>query len=209
VEWLDICMPAVLVGQAVGRWGNFFNQEAYGRPTDLGFGVKIAAEHRLPPYNDMVAYPPDQLFHATFLYESLWNIVGFGLILLIERRLRPRLRTGDSALFYAIWYGIGRFWVEGLRTDSLCTNGIGGECADALRTAQIASVLLIVVGVVGLVINHMRRLPPPAPTAADEQDPAPEPPAELPAPSEGVAPAAVEVEPGGLTPAHEGPPERS
>jgi phosphatidylglycerol:prolipoprotein diacylglycerol transferase len=168
VEWVDILLPTVLIGQAAGRWGNFFNQEAYGRPTDLGFGVKIAPEHRLPPYNDMNTYGPDTLFHATFLYESVWNLVGFGLIVAIERRFKSWLRTGDSALMYAIWYGAGRFWVEGLRTDSLCTNGIGGSCEDALRTAQVVSILLFAGGIIGMIINHLRRPPAPAaPVAAD------------------------------------------
>jgi phosphatidylglycerol---prolipoprotein diacylglyceryl transferase len=157
LRWLDICAPAVLVGQAFGRWGNFFNQEAYGRPTSLPVGVRIDAEHRLPPYNDMQRYPADTLFHATFLYESFWNLGGFGLLLWLERRLAGRLHDGDIVLLYAIWYGLGRLWIEGLRTDSLCTNGIGGECAAALRTAQVVSLLLIVGGSVGLYLNHRRR----------------------------------------------------
>lgn len=166
IEFLDICMPGFLLAQAIGRWGNFMNQEAYGRPTSLPIGVTIDADRRLPPYNDMATYPPGTLFHATFLYESVWNVAGAGLLLWLERRLRGWLRTGDIALLYAIWYGIGRFWIEGLRTDSLCTNGIGGECGGALRTAQIVSLLLVTIGVVGMIYNHQRRLPP----AADADD---------------------------------------
>ncbi|GAB4180377.1 MAG: prolipoprotein diacylglyceryl transferase [Roseiflexaceae bacterium] len=172
VEWLDICLPTVLVAQAVGRWGNFFNQEAYGRPTDLGFGVLIDADRRLFPYDNMSEYPPNTLFHPTFLYESIWNVSGFGLLMLIERQFGKRLRTGDMALMYAIWYGIGRFWIEGLRTDSLCTNGVGGECAEALRTAQIASVLLVAIGAIGLIINHLRKLPPAPPAQPADERPA-------------------------------------
>src|SRR4029079_17071728 len=178
VQFLDICMPGFLLAQAVGRWGNFFNQEAYGRPTNLPFGVTIDPEHRLPPFNDMQTYPPGQLFHATFLYESLWNLSGVGLLLLLERRLRGWLRAGDIALFYAIYYGIGRLWIEGLRTDSLCTNGVGGSCSNALRAAQVVSILLIIGGLIGLFINHRRTLTPveivraagslAAPTAPDE-----------------------------------------
>src|SRR4051812_45057176 len=80
-EFLDICMPGFLLAQAVGRWGNFFNQEAYGRPTTLPFGVTIDADRRLAPFTDMAQYPPNTLFHATFLYESLWNLVGAGMLL--------------------------------------------------------------------------------------------------------------------------------
>jgi phosphatidylglycerol:prolipoprotein diacylglycerol transferase len=158
LEFVDITVPTILIGQAIGRWGNFMNQEAYGRPTTLPFGVTIDADHRLPPYNDMATYPPDTLFHATFLYESLWNLAGFGLLMWLERRLRDWRRPGDLGLFYAIYYGVGRLWIEGLRTDSLCTNGIGGSCSDALRTAQVVSLLLIVGGLIGLFINHRRSL---------------------------------------------------
>jgi phosphatidylglycerol---prolipoprotein diacylglyceryl transferase len=158
IEWLDICLPTMLLAQAIGRWGNFFNQEAYGRPTTLPFGVTIDQDRRLPPFNDMQQYPPNQLFHATFLYESLWNIGGLGVILWLERRLKGWLRTGDSALMYLVVYGVGRFWIEGLRTDSLCTNGVGGDCAGALRAAQVVSLLLIAGGLIGLYINHRRRL---------------------------------------------------
>ncbi|MBK9710468.1 MAG: prolipoprotein diacylglyceryl transferase [Kouleothrix sp.] len=173
IEFLDICMPGFLLAQAVGRWGNFFNQEAYGRPTSLPFGVRIDLDRRLPPYNDPIKYPPDILFHATFLYESLWNVTGAGLLLWLERRLRGWLRTGDIALFYAIWYGIGRFWIEALRTDSLCTNGVGGECGGALRTAQVVSLLLIAGGLIGIYINHRRALPPPRPADLPSDSPAP------------------------------------
>ncbi|HMO55819.1 MAG TPA: prolipoprotein diacylglyceryl transferase [Roseiflexaceae bacterium] len=158
IEWLDICLPTVLLAQAVGRWGNFFNQEAYGRPSELGFGLVIDAEHRVEPFRDMQAYPRETtLFHPTFLYESIWNLVGFGLLIWIERRFGKRLRPGDMALGYAIVYGAGRFWIEGLRTDSLCTSGVGGGCDESLRVAQIASLFLLIGGVVGVVINHLRR----------------------------------------------------
>lgn len=158
IRIIDIALPTMLVAQAIGRWGNFMNQEAYGRPTSLPFGVVIDADRRLPPYNDMQKYPPDTLFHATFLYESVYNLVGFGVIMWLERRLRGWLRTGDVALMYAIWYGFGRFWVEGLRTDSLCTNGIGGSCEGALRAAQIASLLLFFGGLIGIFLNHRFRI---------------------------------------------------
>lgn len=158
IEWLDIVMPTFLLAQAIGRWGNFFNQEAYGQPSNLGFGVVIDAPNRLAPYNDLDKYPASTLFHPTFLYESLWNLLGVGLLVLIERRYRDILRRGDMVLFYAIIYGTGRLWIEGLRVDSLCTDLIGGGCDESLRVAQIASIVLIVGGVIGLWINHARHI---------------------------------------------------
>lgn len=152
--FLDIAMPPFLLAQAIGRWGNFMNQEAYGGPTSLGFGVLIDEERRIGPYRDMQQFPPDTLFHATFLYESVWNLIGFGILLWLERRLRDWLRPLDIALFYAIWYGLGRFWIEGFRTDSLCLSGIGGACEGSLRVAQVVSLLLVAGGVIGLLINH-------------------------------------------------------
>ncbi len=154
--WLDICMPPFLLAQAIGRWGNFMNQEAYGRPTPFSVGVQIDAANRVDPYRDMAQYPPTTLFHPTFLYESLWNLAGVGLLVALGRRWHTRLRPGDLALGYAIIYGAGRFWIEGLRTDSLCSNGDGGACADALRVAQVASLVLIGIGIVGLALNHRR-----------------------------------------------------
>lgn len=162
-QWGDITMPTVLIGQVFGRFGNFFNQEAYGRAIQGNFppfGLKIDEQYRLPPYQDMTQFPYNTtFFHATFLYEATWNAIGFGLLMWLERRLRGWRRTGDMVAFYAIWYGIGRFWVESFRVDSLCTSGIGGSCEGSLRTAQIASLLLVAIGVVGLIINHRRSGP--------------------------------------------------
>lgn len=166
-EWVDICIPGLLLGQAVGRWGNFMNQEAYGRPTELPLGVIIDPDRRVVPFRDMQQYPPDTLFHATFLYESVWNLLGVGLMLWLDRKLgtfkpqiRQWLRTGDLIFIYFIIYSIGRLFIEGLRTDSLCGNGVGGSCDGSIRVAQLASILLIAAGIIGLVVNHMRQSPP-------------------------------------------------
>ncbi len=156
LEWADIGAPCVPIGQALGRWGNFFNQEAYGRPTTLPWGLNIDAEHRLRPY-DQAPYGPETRFHPTFLYESFWNVGVLVALVLVERRFRRRLLRGDLAMLYGILYSIGRFWVEGLRTDSLCSNGIGGSCAGALRTAQVVSLVAIVVLALILAIRHLRQ----------------------------------------------------
>lgn len=160
-DWGDVCAPGLLLGQAIGRWGNFFNQEAYGRPTELPIGVRIDPQYRLPPFTDMQQYPLDTLFHATFLYESLWNLAGVGLLLLADRRFghgaptgQRRLRPGDLIFLYAIIYSLGRFWIEGLRLDSLY--------AGPLRMAQVVSLALILLGALALLLNHRRSALPPA-----------------------------------------------
>lgn len=176
-DWFDVCVPAYLLGQAIGRWGNFFNQEAYGRPTSLPIGVRIDPEYRLPPYTNLQQYPVDTLFHATFLYESLWNFAGAGLLFWADRRYgfgaapgKRRLRPGDLLFLYAIIYSAGRFWIEGLRTDSLCWNGVGGSCEGSLRMAQVMSLVFIALGAIALFVNHRRPLPPPpAEEAGDKQ----------------------------------------
>ncbi len=160
-DWLDVCVPGFLLAQSIGRWGNFFNQEAYGRPTDLPFGLRIDPEYRLPPYNDLNAYPITTLFHPTFLYESVWNAIGVGILLWLDRRygrLAPpeqrRLHPGDLLFLYGIIYSSGRFWIEGLRTDSLCISGIGGSCERSFRVAQLVSIVTIALCAVLLIINH-------------------------------------------------------
>jgi phosphatidylglycerol:prolipoprotein diacylglycerol transferase len=146
LTWLDICVPTLLIGQAIGRWGNFFNQEAYGRPTTLPWGLDIAPEHRIPPYDNLQQYPPSTRFHPAFLYESLWNASALLLILWIERRFRGWLKPGDSALLYGVLYSTGRFFTEGLRTDSLCVGPytLDGSCAGGLRIAQLVSLAALV-----------------------------------------------------------------
>ncbi|KPV50533.1 diacylglyceryl transferase, partial [Kouleothrix aurantiaca] len=147
LTWLDICMPTLLVGQAIGRWGNFFNQEAYGRPTTLPWGLDIPPGHRIPPYDNLTQYPPSTRFHPTFLYESLWDAGALLLVLWIERRFRARLRPGDSALLYGVLYSAGRFFTEGLRTDSLCVGActLDGSCTGGLRIAQLVSLASLLV----------------------------------------------------------------
>ena len=164
--WADICMPTFLLGQGIGRWGYFFNQEAYGRPTNLPIGVIIDDVNRVPPYTNMALYPAEMLFHATFLYESLWNVTGAGLLFWLDRRFgvgaaseRRRLRPGDLLFLYLIIYSSGRLWIEGLRIDSLCGDGVGGDCLGSFRVAQIVSMILIALGAIGLLANHWRRPP--------------------------------------------------
>jgi phosphatidylglycerol:prolipoprotein diacylglycerol transferase len=136
--WLmaDIVMPALILGQAIGRWGNFFNSEAFGRPTDLPWKLFIPVDRRPPEFAS------ESYFHPTFLYESLWNVGVFAILMFLFFRF-PKIRTGTLTMTYAIAYSLGRFWIEGLRTDSLMVG--------SLRTAQIISLVAIALGVLGLV----------------------------------------------------------
>ncbi len=101
--------PAIPLAQAIGRWGNWFNQELFGKPTDLPWALEVDAD-KIPP-----GYPPGTTFHPTFLYESLWNFGLFGVLLLIDRRMS--LGPGRLMAVYVMGYGLGRLWVEGLRID--------------------------------------------------------------------------------------------
>jgi prolipoprotein diacylglyceryl transferase len=108
-ELLDVVAPAIPVGQAIGRLGNWFNQELFGGPTDLPWGLEIDAAHRPAGYADVAT------FHPTFLYEALWNLAVAALLIAIERRWHPR--PGQLFAGYIAGYAAGRFWVEALRID--------------------------------------------------------------------------------------------
>ncbi|MFN3926275.1 MAG: prolipoprotein diacylglyceryl transferase [Pseudanabaenaceae cyanobacterium] len=131
----DIVMPALILGQAIGRWGNFFNSEAFGTPTDLPWKLYIPYDHRPSEYRNF------EFFHPTFLYESLWNLMVFVILVTLWRRF-PQMRPGTLVMVYLIGYSLGRVWIEGLRTDSLFFFG--------LRIAQLVSVAAIVLGAIGL-----------------------------------------------------------
>jgi phosphatidylglycerol:prolipoprotein diacylglycerol transferase len=136
----DLVAPALILGQAIGRWGNFFNSEAFGSPTDLPWKLLIPVDRR-PTGLDAIAY-----YHPTFLYESLWNLLVFVLLLVLffqDLKGKPALKTGTLFLLYLLCYGIGRFWIEALRTDSLMLDG--------LRVAQLVSLIEIILGTAGLV----------------------------------------------------------
>jgi phosphatidylglycerol:prolipoprotein diacylglycerol transferase len=138
-QLLDLVAPSLILGQAIGRWGNFFNSEAFGNPTDLPWKLFI------PPANRPLPYIAVDYFHPTFLYESLWNLGVFILLiaLFFWGLKRPdRLKVGTLTLVYAIAYSLGRFWIEGLRTDSLMFG--------PLKMAQMISLVGIAIGVFGL-----------------------------------------------------------
>lgn len=109
----DVVVPGVLLAQAVGRWGNWFNQELFGRTTDLPWGLQIDTEQQHQPLP--VGATENTLFHPTFLYESVWNLIGFIALILLFRRFQ--FRQGLIAWSYVAYYALGRFWVESLRID--------------------------------------------------------------------------------------------
>lgn len=138
LDFLDIAAPGVMIAQSIGRWGNFINQEAYG-------GAVKSLDY-LPGFIRDQMYIDGSYRQPTFLYESLWNLLGFVIILVLRRR--PRLlKQGDVTFFYLIWYGLGRFVIEGLRTDSLMLAG--------LRVSQWLSLALVVLG--SFLITYRRK----------------------------------------------------
>lgn len=116
--YLDGLGIGIPLGQAIGRWANFINQELYGPPTALPWGLRIDLVHRIPPYHDLARFPESTRFHPLFLYESLWNLIGFAVIFWLSRRFAGKLRPGSLFLCYLIWYPLGRFFIEFIRTDS-------------------------------------------------------------------------------------------
>lgn len=136
----DLVVPSLALGQTIGRWGNFFNSEAFGAPTNLPWRLYI------PVSNRPVEYLTSEYFHPTFLYESIWNLLVCMLLLglFFWGLKRPnRLSVGTLSLVYLIAYSCGRIWIEGLRTDSLMLG--------PLRVAQVISLVMISLGVLGLV----------------------------------------------------------
>jgi phosphatidylglycerol:prolipoprotein diacylglycerol transferase len=158
---LDVLVPAVALGQAIGRWGNFFNSEAFGLPTDLPWRLTI------PIQNRPVEFLQQSGFHPTFLYESLWNLGVCALLLLLFRqasRGQLQLPAGTLSCIYLMAYSGGRVWIEGLRLDPLCLFSEPPFCAGGLRMAQLMSLLLIALGGLGLwwLIGRRRSLPDPS-----------------------------------------------
>jgi len=158
---LDVLVPSVALGQAIGRWGNFFNSEAFGLPTDLPWKLTI------PLVNRPAEFLNQSGFHPTFLYESLWNLgVVLLLLVLFRRGIQGKLRLPAGALscVYLVSYSSGRLWIEALRIDPLCLVGTPPFCEGGLRMAQLVSLLLIALGSAGLYWLYGRNQPLPDPS---------------------------------------------
>jgi phosphatidylglycerol:prolipoprotein diacylglycerol transferase len=146
---LDILAPYVLLAQSIGRWGNFINQEAHGEAVTRTFLENLY----LPKFIIDQMQINGTYYHPTFLYESLWSLLGFAIIIMLRNR-KNLLRRGEVALSYVIWYSVGRFFIEGMRTDSLWMG-------DFLRVSQGLSLLLFV-GAIAIWIYRRRDYPPKA-----------------------------------------------
>jgi prolipoprotein diacylglyceryl transferase len=155
-QLLDVVAPAIPVAQAIGRLGNWFNQELYGRPTNLPWALHISPEHRPAGYEHIATY------HPTFLYEALWNLALAGLLILYERR-HPNARPGRLFALYVAGYALGRLWVEALRIDP--ASRIAG-----LRVNIWVSILALAASAAWLVATRHRTPEPGAPQATSTPD---------------------------------------
>ncbi|MDG0791564.1 prolipoprotein diacylglyceryl transferase [Cohnella ginsengisoli] len=165
----DICAPGLITGQMIGRWGNFMNQEAHGGEVSEHF---LRHTLHLPNWLVNQMYINGAFYHPTFLYESLWSLAGLGLLLIVRRL--PRLKAGEIFMGYLIWYSLGRFFVEGVRTDSLAFAGpdwlasairslwspmnfFGWGAMEAGKNIRISQLLAIgIIGVALLLIAYRR-----------------------------------------------------
>ena len=134
LAFADAIAPGVLLAQAIGRWGNYFNQELFGKPTDLPWALEIERPNPAIP----AGLPDSSVFHPTFAYEFLWSLVGFALLLILDKRFD--LRWGRLFALYLSYYSIGRFWIEGIRIDP-------SEIFLGLRTNQWSAILTLAIGV--------------------------------------------------------------
>ena len=143
---LDLLIPSLSIGQSIGRWGNFFNNEAFGTPTNFPWKLFI------PLQNRPIEFVDSEFFHPTFLYESLWNLIIFMILIYIFNKQTKinSIKPGLISCIYLITYSFGRFWIEGLRTDPLCLGGYPPFCEGGLRIAQFISIFLFSSGIIWL-----------------------------------------------------------
>jgi phosphatidylglycerol:prolipoprotein diacylglycerol transferase len=140
---IDAIVPGVALAQAIGRWGNFFNQELYGKPTNLPWKIYIDPAHRVQGYQNYSYFTP------LFLYESLWNLLNMAILLWMARRFEKWLKAGDLFYIYMIMYSIGRFFLEFLRVDASQVGGLNFNQTFVVFVALGAGVFLF--------LNHRRR----------------------------------------------------
>lgn len=151
-EYADVAGPALLIAQAIGRFGNFINQELYGPPTNLPWGILIEPQNRLLEYSDLSLYPVDTRFHPTFLYESLWLLAGFIILVVLNNRYRNQWRSGTLFGLFLIWWGTGRAWVELFRPDQV-------TIGDSFVTYSMVVAILIALSGVFVLLSRYDKLP--------------------------------------------------
>ena len=169
VSYLDAVAPGILLAQAIGRWGNYFNNELFGLPTNLPWGLEISSSNPAYP----AGLPDGVLFHPTFLYESIWSLVGVALLLAADKRFN--LRWGRMIGLYLVYYSIGRIWVEAIRIDP-------SEIVLGLRINIWSAIISIAVGLAVMIIQSRRHtglelsayLPGKEPAASKDSVPEPE-----------------------------------
>jgi phosphatidylglycerol:prolipoprotein diacylglycerol transferase len=135
--WADIIAPGLALAQAIGRWGNFVNQEVYGSPSNLPWAITIDPQHRLAEFKDIATY------HPLFLYESIFNLLNMGLLLWLNRKMSHKLREGDVFLSYLVTYPIFRFFLEFLRLDHSYVGGVNANQTLMLVIALASAGLII------------------------------------------------------------------
>ncbi len=151
LDWLDLSVVGLALGQSIGRWGNFFNQELYGRPTNLPWAIHIDPIYRLPDY---VGF---ERFHPAFLYESLWSLLTFLVLLRLARRYAARLLPGELMAIYLIAYAVGRILLETVRLDSRAIPFFGLETG--LAVATLVSLTIAFVAAAAVIIRRYVRRP--------------------------------------------------
>ncbi len=148
---LDCLAPGLLVAQAIGRLGNWFNQELYGKPTTLPWGLKLNEKSDAIGHSEIcyqgTACPSGTLFHPTFLYEMIWNLIGAALIIYLGHKLADRLKAGQQFAMYLMWYGLGRTWIENVRIN-YSTVILG------LRTNVWTAIIVFVLGCILFVVLY-------------------------------------------------------
>ncbi len=147
IEWTDIAVVGLALGQSIGRWGNFINQELYGKPSDLPWAVHI------DPLNRLNEYVEFERFHPTFLYESIWNFAAFLILLRLAHRYRKSLRSGDLLALYLVFYSVGRIVMELFRLDSRTVSLAGVNTG--LPVATLISIIVAIPMAILLIYRHL------------------------------------------------------
>jgi len=145
---LDAVSPGLLLGQAIARPANFINQELYGQPTELPWGISIEARNRMPPWNNLDLYPPETRFHPTFAYEILWNVFAAGLLLLLLRKYEDRTKPGVVFGAWLILAGVGRNVIEFFRPDQPTFPGT------AFSYSRLVAIIMILAGILLILIKY-------------------------------------------------------